>query len=188
MHVGFSPKCHIHGLPRHLLLTNLCALPGFPSISQLGGGRCWRTGHGNYWTLLIEKTLCRWHVRPIRWYWNGGVLVPSRWTIMGGEFIYLLKLIDDQQHTQHEFHQAKLKLSTEWIPDCSLSLQGWNWATIPCAGLQMCCSKCGGLQGKGHSRLLQGGVDRVGQVYIHMYVVSREGGVWEHPPPGKNRH
>ena len=32
-------------------------------------------------------------------------------------FIYLLKLIDYQQHTQHEFHQAKLKLSTEWIPD-----------------------------------------------------------------------
>ena len=31
--------------------------------------------------------------------------------------LYTLKLIDNQQHTQHEFHQAKLKLSTEWIPD-----------------------------------------------------------------------
>ena len=28
----------------------------------------------------------------------------------------LLKLIDNQQHTQHELHQAKLKLTTEWIP------------------------------------------------------------------------
>ena len=27
----------------------------------------------------------------------------------------LLKLIDNQQHTQHELHQAKLKLTTEWI-------------------------------------------------------------------------
>ena len=45
-----------------------------------------------------------------------GVLVPSRWTIMEWEIYILLKLIDNKQHTQHELHQAKLKLSTEWIP------------------------------------------------------------------------
>ena len=28
----------------------------------------------------------------------------------------LLKLIDNQQHTQHKLYQAKLKLSAEWIP------------------------------------------------------------------------
>ena len=35
---------------------------------------------------------------------------------MEQEIYILLKLIDDQQHTQHKLHQAKLKLSKEWIP------------------------------------------------------------------------
>ena len=48
---------------------------------------------------------------------NGEVLVPSIWTILEQgvyKLLLLLKLIDNQ--TQHEFHRAKLKLSTEWIP------------------------------------------------------------------------
>ena len=35
---------------------------------------------------------------------------------MEREIYILLKLIHNQQHTQHKLHQAKLKLSTEWIP------------------------------------------------------------------------
>ena len=35
-----------------------------------------------------------------------GVLVPSRWTIMEREIYILLKLTDNQQHNQHELHQA----------------------------------------------------------------------------------
>ena len=36
---------------------------------------------------------------------------------MEQEIYIFLNLIDNQQHTQHKHHQAKLKLSyTEWIP------------------------------------------------------------------------
>ena len=54
--------------------------------------------------------------RTLKLEWGGGVLVPNRWTIMEQEIYILLKLIDNQHHTQHELHTAKLKLSTEWIP------------------------------------------------------------------------
>ena len=49
--------------------------------------------------------------------WGGGGSCSQKMDHNGAGDLYTLKLIDNQQHTQHEFHQAKLKLSTEWIPD-----------------------------------------------------------------------
>ena len=46
----------------------------------------------------------------------GGFLFPVDEPYWSRGFInFYLKLIDNQQHTQHEFHRAKLKLSTVWI-------------------------------------------------------------------------
>ena len=84
---------------------------------------------------------------------------------MEQEIYTLLKLIDNQQHTQHELHQAKLKFSTEWIP-----VQVYNGKTEQsnplclCPGLQMYQSEVGGLQGRAiASYIFQGGV---AQMYI----------------------
>ena len=84
---------------------------------------------------------------------------------ISGTFPLLLKLVDNQQHTQHKFHQAKLKLSTEWIP-----VQVYDDKTdesnplMPRSGLQMYQSKFEGLQGW-VIKLFQGGVT---QMYICM--------------------
>ena len=65
---------------------------------------------------------------------------------MEREIYILLKLIDNQQHTQHELHQAKLKLSTEWIP--VQVHEDKTEHSNPGSGLQMYQSEFGGLQGR----------------------------------------
>ena len=96
----------------------------------------------------------------------GGVLVPNRWTIMEQEIYILLKLIENQQHSQHELHQAKLKFSTEWFP-----VQVYEDKTEqsnPLYLVQVCkCIKVNFWRSarQTHSKLFQ---DGVAQVYICM--------------------
>ena len=110
----------------------------------------------------------------------GGVLVPSRWTIMEWESYILLKLIDNQQHTQHKLNQAKLELSAEWIPVQVFEdkTEHSNPLYIPCPCLQMYQSEFGGLQ----SRPI-GSYFKVVCPSVHLHVVPRE--VWGYAPLGK---
>ena len=88
------------------------------------------------------------YARPVPWYWNGRVLVPSRWTIMEqGTYILKRWLIINNIHNTN-FIKQSWNLVQNGFQTGSSSLQGWNWATIPCPGLQMYCSEFGGLQGR----------------------------------------
>ena len=50
----------------------------------------------------INLQVHRSQARTLKLEW-GGVFVPNRWTIMEQEIYILLKLIDNQQHTQPNF-------------------------------------------------------------------------------------
>ena len=94
-----------------------------------------------------------------------GVLVPNRWTIMEQEIYILLKLIDNQQHTQHELHQAKLKLITEWILVQVYEDKIEQSNRLYLVQVYKCIRMNWWIARQGHSKLFQ---DGVAQVYIRM--------------------
>ena len=81
---------------------------------------------------------------------------------MEQEIYMLLKLIDNQQHTQHKLHQAKQKLSTEWIP---VHVYGdkTEHTNLLCLVQVYKCIRV--IARQGHSKILQ---DGVAQMYICM--------------------